>query len=72
MRNLYFHLVDEGHTSTEYFALLANWTGEIPQKGDFLTMRFDGDEDERVYIVKYRVIYCHKPDDIVIAVEIPK
>ena len=57
----------------EYIKDLPNWTGEVPQQGDFVKLHFgDNREEEYVFRVLYRAIDGRKPNDVDVFVSMVK
>ena len=72
MKQLHFYKVvyELCGTPTQYIDDWANWTGEVPQKGDVVILHFvdDNDEESR-YKVVGRSIDGTKPDDVTLFIE---
>ena len=72
MKQLHFYQYGECR-EVEYIKDLPNWTGEVPQQGDFVKLHFgDNHEEEYVFRVLYRIIDGRKPDDVDVFVSMVK
>lgn len=54
----------------KYIKQWPNWSGVVPALGDVVVLHYgDNNEEERPYLVKYRVIDGTKPDNVKIYIE---
>ena len=69
MKQLHFYEIDALHNKL-YIKDWVNWTGEVPQKDDFVLLHFgDNNEEEEKYHVVGRCIDVTRPDDVTIFVK---
>ena len=65
MKQLHFYVYNKINGYYEYLKSWPNWSGEIPQAGDFVVLHFgDNNEEECVYRVDCRVINGTLPNKV--------